>query len=312
MFCWFNFNLNFNLERNMKLKLLVAAAIMAASAPTFAAMDDAASGNGSLLLNVRYYNGSATAGANDMSALFDLGVNLNDVLAWNGQSGYSQTWSLNAASFGSAWNDMNTFAAANGGLAMEYNVIALDSSNSALAGGSRYLTTYDASTFVSLGNASLNGFSNMNAMVTANNARGTHATEANGASTAVYSDPASTFFGAVGGATPGDTWATKTTADTTKTLATAQNFWYLVTSSTSSTAQATKTAFGVDLDGDNVIEASNANGLNEFGEWSVNAANGTVTFTNPTAVAAVPVPAAAWLLASGLIGMVGVARRKAA
>lgn len=308
MFCWFNFNLNFNLERNMKLKLLVAAAIMAASAPTFAAMDDAATGNGSLLLNVRYYNGSATSGANDMSALFDLGVNLNDVLAWNGQSGYTQTWSLNAASFGSAWNDMNAFAAANGSLAMEYNVIALDSLGSSTVGGSRYLTTYDASSFVSLGNANLNGFSNMNAMVTANNSRGTHATEANGASTAVYSDPANTFFGAL----TGDTWATKTTADTTRTLATAQNFWYLTTSSTVSTGQAVKTAFGVDLDGDNVIEASNADGLNEFGEWSVNAANGTVSFTNPTAVAAVPVPAAAWLLASGLIGMVGVARRKAA
>lgn len=292
----------------LKMKLLAAAVVMAASAPTFAAMDDAATGNGSLLLNVRYYNGSATSGANDMSALFDLGVNMNDVLAWNGVSGFSQTWSLNVASFGSAWSDMTAFAAANGGLAMEYNVIALDSLGSSTVGGSRYLTTYDASSFVALTNANLNGFSNMNAMVTANNSRGTHAAEANGASTAVYSDPANTFFGAVNGAGLGDTWTAKTTADTTKTLATAQNFWYLTTSSTATNAASTKVAFGVDLDGDNVIEASNANGLNEFGEWSVNAANGTVTFKNP---APVPVPAAAWLLASGLIGMVGVARRKA-
>lgn len=299
----------------MKLKLIALAAIMAvsASAPTFAAMDDAATGNGSLLLNLRSYNGSAISGANDISALFDLGVNMNDVIAWNGVSGFSQTWNLTAANYGSAWSDLNTFVAANGNAPIEYNVIALDSSNKTAAGGSRYLTTYDASTFVSQTNTNVNGFSNMNAMVTANNSRGTHATELNGASTAVYSDPASTFFGAVGGATPGDSWATMTTADTTKTLVTAQNFWYLTTSSTSSTAQATKVAFGVDLDGDGVIEADNngavAGGLSEFGEFSVNAAAGTLTYTNPTAV---PVPAAAWLLASGLIGMVGVARRKAA
>lgn len=297
----------------MKLKLLVAAAIMAASAPTFAAMDDAATGNGSLLLNLRSYNGSATSGANDISALFDLGVNLNDVLAWNGVSGFSQTWSLTAANYGTAWSDLNTFVAANGNAPIEYNVIALDSTNGNTAGGSRYLTTYDAASFVALTNSSLNGFSNMNAMVTANNGRGTHATELNGASTAVYSDPASTFFGAVGGATPGDTWATKTTADTTKTLVTAQNFWYLTTSSTASAGATTKAAFGVDLDNDGLIEADNngaaAGGLSEFGEFSVNAAAGTLTYTNPTAV---PVPAAAWLLASGLIGMVGVARRKAA
>lgn len=294
----------------MKLKLLVAAAIMAASAPTFAAMDGAASGNGSLLLNLRSYVGSPTSGADDISALFDLGVNMNDVLAWNGQSGFSQTWNLKAANYGTAWNDLFGFVVNDA--AIEYSVIALDNTNSNTAGGSRYMTTADVATFPALTNLNLNDFNNMNGYVTANNSRGTHGTELNGASTAVYSDPTSTFFGAASGLAAGDTWATKTTADTTKTLVTAQNFWALTTSSTASAGATTKVAFGVDLDGDNVIEASNANGLNEFGEWSVNAANGTVTFTNPTAVAAVPVPAAAWLLASGLIGMVGVARRKAA
>lgn len=39
---------------------------------------------------------------------------------------------------------------------------------------------------------------------------------------------------------------------------------------------------------------------------------GTATWTGQTAETVVPVPAAAWLLGSGLLGLVGVARRKAA
>jgi hypothetical protein len=44
------------------------------------------------------------------------------------------------------------------------------------------------------------------------------------------------------------------------------------------------------------------------GFWSFDAANGTVTWN--AAVAEVPVPAAVWLLGSGLLGLVGVGRRK--
>lgn len=44
--------------------------------------------------------------------------------------------------------------------------------------------------------------------------------------------------------------------------------------------------------------------------WTL-AADGTLSFngTEPQ-VSAVPIPAAAWLLGSGLLGLVGVARRK--
>lgn len=41
------------------------------------------------------------------------------------------------------------------------------------------------------------------------------------------------------------------------------------------------------------------------------ASNGTLTFNAPSAPAAVPVPAAAWLFGSGLLGLVGIGRRRA-
>ena len=104
-----------------------------------------------------------------------------------------------------------------------------------------------------------------------------------------------------GGSGDGDNWAGQTTADTTKTLATAQNFWFLTTSSTSTTAQATKSAFGYDLNGNGSI------GTGEFGEWSIDAVAGTITFTNP----AMPVPEASTygMMLAGL-GLVGFAVRR--
>ena len=49
------------------------------------------SGNGELLLNLRYYGGdSPTTGGDDISGLFDLGFKMDDMLAANGQGGYQQ------------------------------------------------------------------------------------------------------------------------------------------------------------------------------------------------------------------------------
>jgi hypothetical protein len=45
------------------------------------------------------------------------------------------------------------------------------------------------------------------------------------------------------------------------------------------------------------------------GYWML-ASNGDAVWTNAASVGAIPVPAAAWLLGSGLLGLVGVARRK--
>lgn len=248
------------MKMNFKLKALAVAVTMvvtvAVSAPAFAAMDGGVSGNGELLLSVRYYGGtSATNGDDDISGLFDLGFTMNDMLAANGQAGFSKTWDLSGGTYGASWNQLMSFVGPANANLVEFSVIALDSTGLNTAGGSRYLTTGNGDTYPSLGNTNLKGFQNMEMYIDANNSRGTHATDANGASIATPTDPSNTFFGAINGFGQGDTWLQKTTVDTTQPLGTEQNFWFLTTSSTSTLAQATKTPFGVDLNNDGVIGA---------------------------------------------------------
>ena len=71
---------------NFKLKVLAVAAIMAAAAPAFAAIDGADVRQRralaqSALLRWRF----PTTGGDDISGLFDLGFKMDDMMAANGQ-----------------------------------------------------------------------------------------------------------------------------------------------------------------------------------------------------------------------------------
>src|SRR6476661_4655117 len=116
------------MKMNCKFKALAVTAVMAASAPALAAIEGGPSGNGELLLNVRYYGGdSATSGGDDISGLFDLGIKMNDMIALNGQTGTNKSWDMTGGAYGASWNQLISFVTSHGGDTSKigYNVIAL-------------------------------------------------------------------------------------------------------------------------------------------------------------------------------------------
>ena len=288
------------MKTNFKLKALAAATVMAAAAPAFAAIEGGASGNGELLLNVRYYGGaSASTGGDDISALFDLGIRMDDMIAANGQAGYSKSWDMTTGAYGASWSELMGFVGPANASQIEFSVIALDNTDFNTAGGSRYLSTMNVEKVPSLANANLKGFQNMEKYIDANNTRGTHATDDNGASVATPIDDPDTFFGAINGFGQGDNWLAKTTVDTTQPLGTEQSFWFLTTTS-GSFAQVDKIPFGVDLNNDGVI------GTGEFGKFSLTD-TGALTFTSP-----VP-EAETWAMMLAGLGLLGaMVRRRSA
>jgi MYXO-CTERM domain-containing protein len=290
------------MKTNFRLKTLALAAVATLSGPALAGMDGATSGNGELLLNMRYHGGnSATSGDDDISGLFDLGFRMNDMLATNGQAGFNKSWDLTTGAYGASWNQLMGFVGPANAHLIGFNVIALDTTDLNDAGGSRYLTTANVDAYPKLGNTNLKGFVNMDKYVEANNSRGTHATDDNGASVAMPTDASNTFFGAINGIGQGDTWLQKTSVDTTQPLGTEQNFWFLTTSSTSALAQATKTPFGVDLNNDGVI------GEGEFSKFKLTE-NGVLTFTSPSVS---PIPEAdTWAMLLAGLGMLGMIVRR--
>jgi hypothetical protein len=160
-----------------------------------------------------------------------------------------------------------------------YNVAALDSTGGTAVGGQRYLSTTNATQAVvqQTSNSNLTaGFSAVNGYV--------NATALNPADSSTWTAADSSAYFGSGFKT---NWNGKASFNSTAAVGTDLNFYALQASSTSGLAKIA--------------------GTPSTGSWNLGT-NGTLSYS----VAAVPLPPAVWLLGSGLIGMVGVARRSRA
>lgn len=258
----------------MKLKLIAAAAMFAVAGQASASIANGASGNGELFLSV--YDTSTLT-----SYTRDLGITMNDFIA-NGNT-TNQSFAADALL-------TSTFNL--GSSSVKWNVAALDTIGSG-AGGQRYLSTSNTSltTIKTTTNSAMTG-----GMFFVDN----YVNAVNGSidtNTAVNSSYVNT---SANGAAYFDTgfkkdWLGNAKFDSTALVGQSLGFFYMTPSSTSGLGKISATQFAG--------TAGNA-------AWNL-ASNGNLNYS-VAAPAAVPVPAALWLLGSGLIGMVGVARRRKA
>ncbi|MDP2027808.1 VPLPA-CTERM sorting domain-containing protein [Sulfuriferula sp.] len=266
----------------LKLKLVVAAMAFAVTGQAFAAIAPGSTGNGELFFSI--YDSVAQT-----SYVRDLGIDMNTFIANGSTPGYSKTFTADALLTSTYGNLSN----AN----LLWNVAALDSTGGTVVGGQRYLSTSNTAlaTIQNTVNGNLtSGFNAVNDYVNATNTRvGDLDNTANNSYSATAADGFAYF-----GSGFMNNWRGKASFDSTAAVGQSLGFFALQASST----------FGLNKIG--------AAGTTQFGNANGNAAwtlasNGTLSYSVP-APAAVPLPAAVWLLGSGLIGMVGVARRKSA
>jgi hypothetical protein len=268
---------------NFKVKALVLAAVaaMSVSGAASAAMTNTASGDSSLVLTLL----DRTAG---VSATFDLGPSLSTFV----QSANS-SWSLSAGDYSAAWTSFNTAVAGN--YANTVWAVAAGDSLGSLVGDNTLFTTSNLTTFVATPGSNLvTQLRNFDVYLNANNAVGTQATVANGASF-------------VTSATGGAAYAGTSSA-------------YGTTGKLGNVGNVVTAAFGTDLNVWNVVRSSATNQLAAATNTKLNVAGfnpyfnltstGAVNYV--AAVAAVP-EADTWAMMIAGLGMMGfVARRRRA
>ncbi len=262
---------------NWKLKLVAAAMAVASAAPASAALAPASSGDGSLFLTV--WNST-------VSYTRDLGTTLSGFLS--SVAGTTTTFAgdaLFASTFGTNPTGFN------------WNIVAGDQTLLAGSEPTRLLTTgaygltltasspsVTRSGVVSAG-GSISNFTNaLNSSFGCNTAASCTAAAGSGVG---YGGDAS-WANNIGNSVPGTLSNTSTAFGDAGKL----GFYFFNSQATSSLTQANRSTFNIDP--------------STRGYWTL-ASNGDAVWTG---VSAVPVPAAVWLLGSGLMGMVGIGRRK--
>ena len=264
----------------MKLKALTAALVIAATSQTaMGAILNSQTGNGELFMNIFDPVGERTY-------VRDLGILVSDFLPTGSMTTAGSALTIAPDTLLQSWLAAASPTALN---SMVWNIAAMDS-----AGSWRYLTTEaDSSTplpaTLTQTNGQVSQYQAADVYVGAVNAFAGHAVD-NGSSSHVPADGAA--YSALG-----YNWSTKSNFSTVNPIGTSSLFYLLKPNGTNTTG---------------TLKALSDKFDNEFGDsiWLLEQ-NGTLNYTAASAaVSAVPVPAAAWLLGSGLVGLVGVARRK--
>lgn len=257
----------------MKLKLIAAAALFAVAGQASASIANGTSGNGELFLSV--YDTSTLT-----SYTRDLGITMNDFIA-----------SGNTTNLSFAANSLLTSNITLSNSTVRWNVAALDVTGYG-KDGFRFLSTTNASLATvktTTNSAATGGMAGVDNYV--------KAVDASIDNIAVNSSYVNTSANGLAYFDAGfrKDWLGNAKFDSTALVGQSLGFFYITPSSSAGLSKVLATQFAG--------TAGNA-------AWTLGA-NGDLSY-KVAAPAAVPVPAAAWLLGSGLLGLVGVARRKAA
>lgn len=262
---------------NFKLKALAAALAVVAAAPVLAApIADGSTGNSDLVMS-----------AWDPVALTSYTMNLNMKLnSFTGASSLSFAPDANMATFLGKVTPGNIL----------WNVLAVDSTGSPNVGGDINALTTAAVTptgnnipqnpYLAAGTTQENTyFGSVNNLIP-NSGDGNTPTLGTGNSV-VHTSTSGTDFAYAGSGVAGDKFGGKFKFSNAGALDQSLNFYKISSTTGTNLTKATVSPF-------------------TGGTWTLSS-NGALNYA---AVAAVPVPAAVWLFVSGLLGLVGVSRRK--